>query len=351
MPTRKQKPRHRGVRRHRTSVAGKILPPVDVRLPKHLKDFEKRIKAGPITILFVYATWCPHCHTMMPHFDAAAKSANRSIQAVKINEEMLPAVNSFVNSRINKSAKPLNVEGYPSIIVVNKQGEKVTDIEPIRDTEVMTKIMSNAGPLAKQAGLNSVPAATSMNTDEVESVSANTNNSANLNALIKNNKNANKNAVNKDSNTNMLKNLGISQNGMVSGTPRNINIGEEELRGSIASEDIPKEAISVSKNTNNTKNTKNVIENDIDEIATIASPVVPPSMNSDSEEPVNPIKGGGKGGSLYSAMARTAYTLAPAAILLATAATVIKNKKRKTLKQPKRYIKKSRKHTKRYTRR
>jgi thiol-disulfide isomerase/thioredoxin len=118
----------RTVRRHRTSTAGKILPPLDVRSNKHLKEFEKRIKSGALTIILVWAPWCPHCHTMMPHFDAASKSPNRSIQSIKVQDTMLPAVNQILTSNINKSAKPINVEGYPSIIVVDKNGNKVTDI-------------------------------------------------------------------------------------------------------------------------------------------------------------------------------------------------------------------------------
>ena len=150
---RKSRPR-KTVRRRRVSTAGKILPPLDVRSKKHLKDFEKRIKQGDLTIILVWAPWCPHCHTMMPHFDAAAKSPNRSIQAVKVQDTMLPAVNSVLTSNINKQAKPLNVEGYPSIIVVDKKGNKVTDVEPVRNTATMTKLMESAGPLAEQAGLN-----------------------------------------------------------------------------------------------------------------------------------------------------------------------------------------------------
>ncbi len=98
----------RTVRRRKSSTAGKILPPLDVRNSKHLKDFEKRIKTGPLTIILVYADWCGHCHTMMPHYDAATKSPSRSVQAVKVNEQMLSDVNSIVNRNINKSALPLS---------------------------------------------------------------------------------------------------------------------------------------------------------------------------------------------------------------------------------------------------
>ena len=59
---------------------------------------------------------------------------------------------------------------------------------------------------------------------------------------------------------------------------------------------------------------------------------------SNSLTPEQKISGGGRanGGSLYSAMARTTYTLAPAAALLATAAMVMKGKKRSNRKSHKR---------------
>ena len=154
--SRARKTARKTARRHRVSTAGKILPPLDVRSKKDLTEFERRIKKGPLTIIMVWAPWCPHCHTMMPHFDAASKSPNRSIQSVKVEEKMLPAVNQIMARNINKSVAPLNVEGYPSIIVVDKQGNAVTNVEPVRDTESMTSLMAEAGPIAENAGLNGI---------------------------------------------------------------------------------------------------------------------------------------------------------------------------------------------------
>lgn len=361
---RKSKPRKRTVRRRRVSTAGKILPPLDVRSKKHLKEFEKRIKQGDLTIILVWAPWCPHCHTMMPHFDAATKSPNRSIQAVKVEETMLPAVNQVLQKNINKQAKPLNVEGYPSIIVVDKNGNKVTDIEPVRNTTSMTNLMNNAGPLAKEAGLNT----------------PNENTQAIANS-VKNSMNKPTNNTNKS--TNILANIGIQNEGLVSGNsqnykknlPTNINLGEDELKGSIASENglnkniklnsiptnnlgstkqpsikPPQESIAPSPlNTFNAPNNKpsspstnmKKLSQDAEEITSLASPITPPnavediesSENvesiSDSLTPEQKIRGGkANGGSLYSSIARTTYTLAPAAVLLATASMVMKGKRR-----------------------
>jgi len=352
---RRLRPRKRTIRRHRTSTAGKILPPIDVRSSKHLKEFEKRIKSGPLTIILVYADWCPHCHTMMPHFDAAAKSANRSIQAVKVNETMMPAINSTVTSNINKAAKRIDVNSFPSIIVVNNKGEKVTDIEPVRNTKTMTDVMSQSGPLATEAGLNENPTNVAKNTAAPKNASATTN------SIVRNDK--------------FMKNIGVD--------PRNIDIGEDELKGSIAATnnkkarptnsdiedepmEIPEEAISVNveaatnslmapNSVNVTAPSKNVKKEaeEAEEITSMVAPLTPPSVSNDMESD-NTMTGGSRGGSLYATMARTAYTLAPAAALLATAGIVIRGKKHKGTRRVKhfrRVVRRPRKSTRRQQKR
>ena len=152
MPRQKAKPR-KTVRRRRQSTSGKIKLPLDVRSDSDLPKFLKALKSKNLTIVLVYANWCPHCHTIMPHFDAASKSPNNTITPVKINETMLEKVNNYIKTNVNKTATPINVEGYPSIIIVNNKGDKITDVEPVQDTETLTKVMENAGPLAEEAKL------------------------------------------------------------------------------------------------------------------------------------------------------------------------------------------------------
>jgi thiol-disulfide isomerase/thioredoxin len=342
----------KATRRRRSSVAGKIMPPLDVRSPKHLRELKKRIEKGPVTFILVWATWCPHCHTMMPHFDAASKTPNRSVQSIKVEESMLPAVNDYLSKNINRSAKPINVEGFPSIIVVDKKGNTVTDVEPIRNTATMSKVMTDAGPLAEKAGINN---------SNVPNMAAN----ESVKTSIKNM--ANENSTNK--NKGLLANIGAEETGLAVASTKNRNIGEEELKGSIASLDLesiptnkmnkagnansnskkeslknaiapsPINTFSESKNKNNSlPSAPAAIKKEAEEITSLAAPMMPPNTSSDIENSSIKI-GGGHGGSLYSSMARAAYTLAPAAALLATAAIVSKGKKSSTRKHSKKHRK------------
>lgn len=317
-----------------------------------------------------WAEWCPHCHTMMPHFDAAAKSKNRSIQAIKVEEQMLPAVNKVIQTHINKTAAPINVEGYPSIILVDNKGNTVTNLEPVRNTKTMSAIMDNAGPLAEEAGLNSSaedPVIIANNLKKsIKNMIANNGSVSNIMAMNANV--ANNTKVNKT--PSLLANIGAPNKGLVNF--RNADIGEDTLLGSIASannttkkstlklKSIPnknlgtagiKNVVSVNKDPvapsplNTFGKTKSMsmsvpsaaIKREAEEITSLAAPLLPPSVDSDLEEN-NPsilnklpaeqrVSGGGRGGSLYSAMARTTYALAPAAALLATASLVMKGRR------------------------
>jgi thiol-disulfide isomerase/thioredoxin len=371
------------------------MPPLDVRSKSQLKEFVKRIEKGPVTFIMVWAPWCPHCHTMMPHFDAASKSGNRSVQSIKVQDNMLPLVNEVLTQRVNKAAKPLNVEGFPSIIVVDKKGNPVTDVEPIRNTAVMTKIMTEAGPLAEEAGINN-------NEGLTASASANSimrNNIRNIaaNKPIASNQNNNKNKTKK-----LLSNIGVEEVGLaVSRPPTNIDIGEDELIESMSTigtnsmnnamnnssknsrklqaiplnkmanagtnsnknvtEDLeesiaPSPLNTFSGNSNNTNKSTTIrastadIKKEAEEIISMASPLTPPNAMTDVETesisnsltPEQKVSGGSNGGSLYSAMARTTYTLAPAAALLATAAMVMKHKNKNKSKKTRKHSKKTR---------
>jgi len=304
-----------------------------VRSNKQLKEFERRIKQGGITIVLVWAPWCGHCHNFMPHFDAAAKSPNRSVQAVKVEETMLPAVNAVLTKNINKSAKPLNVEGYPSLLVVDRNGNAVTAIEAVKNTEVMTNVMNNAGPLAEEAGIN------------VGENIANLANSSLPNTQP---------VINLRSN-----NISIEEPIVKAPSVKAPSVKEPIVKAPTVIKPVaipsatvmPSNTISIAKPISKpSAKPSREAENEAERVVSLSSPLTisPSNPLNDSEEsisnsltPEQKVRGGGHGGSLYSSLLRTTYTLAPAAALLAAASIVLKRSKR--TKRTKRLNKKSRK--------
>lgn len=353
MVTKKSKkaPPRKTVRRHKSSTSGKIKLPLDVRSEKDLPAFKKLLSKKPLTIILVYATWCPHCHTIMPHFDAAAKSPNITVSPVTINETMLPKVNSFLQKNVNPKAA-MKADSFPSIMIVGQNGETISKVNPVNDTETLTNLMVNSGKLAKESGMNQ-----KANTLKLNSKKVKRNQSAEEvvqdvveNELLKpsNNTSFVENNVAKKSKSIQLNS--ISENNMAN-AGKNQNI-QAEAKESLQNATAPSLFSTLSNKNRSKKSLKPSQEmvQEAEEILSMeapVSPLSPPDIKTDQESVrvSNTLTaaqkvGGGRGGSLLQAMTRTTYTLAPAAILLATAASVMKrksSKRHKTHKKTKRH--------------
>lgn len=307
-------PRHKSkrggrktARGHRLSTSGKILPPLDVRSDGMMGEFAKRIMKGPLTIVMVYADWCGHCHHMMPHFDAAAKSANRSVQAVKLNETMMNMANSTINKSVNQSAKPMSVEGYPSILLLDQEGNKVTEIEAVKNTNTMMKVMNESGSLARNAGIASMNRSIhssnrSVNRPALSMVTRNESPDEIMNNVIENE--VIRPEMNRDPSMNQRTQIGIEETGMAA---RSMGTSFGDVDAFSAVSPMKEEDMLTSPPTGNDLQS---IKNRLSENQKV-------------------------GGSLYEAMSRSAYVLAPTAALLATSALMMKRRTRKRSKKSK----------------
>jgi len=130
-----------------------MFPPIDIHSKEDIAKAIKQIMKGPITILLVYADWCGHCHDLMPHWDAAANSPHRTVPSMKLNEKNTEEFNSALQS-LNKKQSSIHVSAYPTVLVLDNNGNKITDVQGKKDTESLTQLMNQSGPLAEQAGLS-----------------------------------------------------------------------------------------------------------------------------------------------------------------------------------------------------
>lgn len=140
-------------RGHQQSSIATMFPPLDVHSKEDIAKAIKQIMKGPVTILLVYADWCGHCHEMMPHWDAATKSSSRTVPSIKLNEKNTESFNEAL-SHLNQNQSSIHVSGYPTVLVLDNKGNKITDVEAKKDTASLTQLMNRSGPLAEKAGLS-----------------------------------------------------------------------------------------------------------------------------------------------------------------------------------------------------
>jgi thiol-disulfide isomerase/thioredoxin len=133
------------------SVMGRLMPPVDIRGESQLAELEKRIKAGPLTLVLVYADWCGHCTEFKPTMEQLETTPGRTIQTARVRDDMFP----------KSSLSNTTIEGYPTLMLVKKNGEatafkkssgEVTNAIPDHtDVNKMKIIVRNAGTPEGQA--------------------------------------------------------------------------------------------------------------------------------------------------------------------------------------------------------
>lgn len=147
---------------------GKLLPSVDVTSTGLVGELEKRIAAGPITLVLIYADWCGHCQRFKPMMEQLESCPGRSVQIARVRDDVLP----------NSPLANIPNEGYPSLMLINKDGTpatfknnegKTTNVIPDHtDMVKMTTLVRNAGT---PQGLSIVNGSASGVANEVQQMS------------------------------------------------------------------------------------------------------------------------------------------------------------------------------------
>ena len=115
---------------------------VDVRSTKDVRSLEQIIRGGPITIVLIYADWCGHCTRFKENVWSKLLQKSHNASLASIHHDQL-------EKTILKDAK---IKGYPSVLVVGKDGkpavfkgpageEEPTNAMPNADLETLEKIV------------------------------------------------------------------------------------------------------------------------------------------------------------------------------------------------------------------
>lgn len=107
------------------SSSGRVLR---MSSPSQYRALEGLIQRGPTTLVLVFSTTCPHCHTYMPLWKKLCAQRNRQANLVSMRAETYMQTPMAAQKR---------VEGVPSVLRVDKSGQ-ITEIDDIRNMQKMS---------------------------------------------------------------------------------------------------------------------------------------------------------------------------------------------------------------------
>eukprot|EP00747_Dinoflagellata_sp_TGD_P211023 gnl/TRDRNA2_/TRDRNA2_84230_c0_seq2.p1 gnl/TRDRNA2_/TRDRNA2_84230_c0~~gnl/TRDRNA2_/TRDRNA2_84230_c0_seq2.p1 ORF type:complete len:703 (-),score=121.92 gnl/TRDRNA2_/TRDRNA2_84230_c0_seq2:57-2165(-) len=113
--------------------SGRCKPGVVTQLSARELDEELADPSTPV-LVDVFATWCGPCQMMAPKLEAAAKQMGQRVRVVKMDTDQEP----------QKTAQ-LNVQGFPTVILFNRQGLEVARQEGAVDEAILLDLVSKAG--------------------------------------------------------------------------------------------------------------------------------------------------------------------------------------------------------------
>lgn len=206
---------------------GSLMSPVDITSPSMLGALDKRVKAGPLTLVLIYADWCGHCQRFKPMMEKLESLNNRSIQMARVRDDMYPKTALAAKNK---------VEGYPSLLLVDSagnamnfrqpSGEVTNNVPEHTNMNKMTALVRTAGTpeginllnsvnknlTGKNLTLPSGVAETNRNLNSLNTVNTSTSRSSNSNSSILNSMNSNTiNSLNSNINSgNSLNNTNIN---------------------------------------------------------------------------------------------------------------------------------------------
>jgi thiol-disulfide isomerase/thioredoxin len=125
--------------RHMSRKASRSSSVIDVRSPSDVKKALDILNKSKITIILVYADWCPHCHTYKPFWNKLSKHKNGNVGMIAAEQSNSQ---SIIRTLKNENGQAVNINAFPTVIAVNNQGTAV-EIPNSRDETAMTNLVKN----------------------------------------------------------------------------------------------------------------------------------------------------------------------------------------------------------------
>jgi hypothetical protein len=142
-------------RRRATSAstsASTSAPTINIKSPSDVKKALDIMKKFPLTVILVFASWCPHCHTYMKEWNKYKGLPNRTSPMVAVENNNSAELLKHLRG---SQGEEVAVNAFPTVFV-SKPGSNATNmVEPISTSERSSMItLLNKGSEAVSGSAN-----------------------------------------------------------------------------------------------------------------------------------------------------------------------------------------------------
>ena len=183
------------------SSSGSKAPSLDIKSSADVKKALEIMRKHPLTIVLVFANWCPHCHTFMgDRWNKYKSLPNRTSPMISVEQQQSA---ELLKSLRGENGESVSVNAFPTVLasttVANSASNIATPVSTGNDSAMISLLENGSNAVTGSSGMSGMsgmsdPSATAslpvtgsdpMNLNNSESASSGPENASNSHESIK----------------------------------------------------------------------------------------------------------------------------------------------------------------------
>ncbi len=172
------------------SSSGSPPPSIDIKSSADVGKALSIMRKHPLTIILVFASWCPHCHTFMERWNKYKALPNRTSPMIAVEQQQSE---EFLKNIKGKDGRPVSINAFPTVLASTSRSNSGTATEDSTnvgaaintDEESMNTVLTRGSATLTQGSSESAEAVAG-NSEPENLTNSNFNNSNETNSAASN---------------------------------------------------------------------------------------------------------------------------------------------------------------------
>ncbi len=151
-------------------------PSFDIKSSADVKKALDIMRKHPLTVILVFASWCPHCHTYMERWNKYKSLPNRTSPMIAVEQQQSQELLNEING---ENGEPVTVNAFPTVLASTSSAPSTGSSK----TNVGTPVNTDEGSMLELL-TNGSNAVGNVNSEPTELVESSVNSASNFTESI-----------------------------------------------------------------------------------------------------------------------------------------------------------------------